>query len=65
MKPVGVVRTVDDLGRFVIPKDIRDRLGIVSGTELEIFMTDTGIFLRPFKGRRVPPPSPTINGIRM
>ena len=33
-------RTVDDLGRICIPKDIRDKLGIKPGTECSVYATD-------------------------
>ena len=33
-------RTVDDLGRICIPKDIRDKLGIKPGTECAVYSTD-------------------------
>lgn len=32
----GIIRRVDDLGRVVIPKDIRRNFGIAEGDELEI-----------------------------
>ena len=35
--------TVDAVGRIVIPKRIRDRLGIEAGVELEVVETETGI----------------------
>lgn len=31
----GIIRRVDDLGRIVIPKEIRNRTGIKEGTPLE------------------------------
>lgn len=40
-QPDGIqFRTVDDLGRICIPKDIRDRLGIKPGTECAVYATD-------------------------
>ena len=36
MKSTGVVRRVDDLGRIVIPKEIRRTLRIRDGESLEI-----------------------------
>ena len=33
-------RTVDDLGRICLPKDIRDKLGIKPGTECAVYATD-------------------------
>ena len=38
MKTTGVVRRVDDLGRIVIPKDIRKSLRIRDGESLEFFV---------------------------
>ena len=38
MKATGIIRRTDDLGRVVIPKEIRRSLGIVEGTPLEIFI---------------------------
>ena len=40
-KPDGIqFRTVDDLGRICIPKDIRDKFGIKPGTECAVYATD-------------------------
>ena len=41
MKATGIVRRMDDLGRVVIPKEIRRSLKIKEGDALEIF-TDKG-----------------------
>ena len=38
MKATGIIRRVDDLGRIVIPKDIRRTIGIREGEPLEIFI---------------------------
>ena len=40
MKATGIVRRVDDLGRVVIPKEIRRTLRIREGDPLEIFLDD-------------------------
>ena len=40
MKATGIVRRIDDLGRIVIPKEIRRTLRLREGTPLEIY-TDT------------------------
>ena len=37
MKATGIVRRIDDLGRIVIPKEIRRTLRIREGDPLEIF----------------------------
>ena len=40
-QPDGIqFRTVDDLGRICLPKDIRDKLGIKPGTECAVYATD-------------------------
>ena len=47
MKATGVVRRIDDLGRIVIPKEIRKTLRIKEGTPLEIFTEkDSNIILK-------------------
>ena len=38
MNSTGIIRRVDDLGRVVIPKEIRRTLGIREGEALEIFV---------------------------
>ncbi len=45
MKSTGVVRKIDDLGRIVIPKEIRKNLGIRDGESLEIVVEDNNIML--------------------
>lgn len=42
MKATGVVRRIDDLGRIVIPKEIRKTLRITEGDPLEIFTDKEG-----------------------
>ena len=48
MKATGVVRRVDDLGRIVIPKEIRRNLRIRDGESLEIFVDNNDIVLKKF-----------------
>ena len=48
MKSTGVVRRVDDLGRIVIPKEIRRNLKIRDGEELEIFVDNDVVVLKKF-----------------
>ena len=38
MKAIGVVRRIDDLGRIVIPKELRKTMRIKEGDSLEIFI---------------------------
>lgn len=42
MKATGIVRRIDDLGRVVIPKEIRRTMRIREGDPLEIFTTKDG-----------------------
>lgn len=39
MKTTGIVRRIDDLGRIVIPKEIRKRIGVKEGDPFEIFIS--------------------------
>lgn len=50
MKATGIVRNLDDLGRVVIPKDIRRTMGIRAGSPLEIFVDEEngGLVLVPY-----------------
>ena len=42
MKATGIVRRIDDLGRVVIPKEIRRTLRIREGDPMEIFTNAEG-----------------------
>ena len=49
MKATGIVRRIDDLGRIVIPKEIRRAMRIYEGDPLEIcFDTDHNIVLKKY-----------------
>ena len=48
MKTTGVVRRIDDLGRIVIPKEIRKSLRIKDGESLEIFLDSGNIILKRY-----------------
>ena len=41
---IGIVKEIDKLGRIVIPKEFRERVGI--DKEVEIIVTDKGVLLR-------------------
>lgn len=43
---LGIIRRLDDLGRVVIPKEIRKSLSIKNGDAVEIFATQRGIFIK-------------------
>ena len=42
MKATGIVRRIDDLGRVVIPKEIRRSMRVKEGDPLEIYTTNDG-----------------------
>ena len=44
----GIVRRIDDLGRIVIPKEIRRRLMIREGDPLELIPISDGILVKPY-----------------
>lgn len=48
MKTTGVVRRIDDLGRIVVPKEIRRSLRIRDGESLEIFVDRDMIALKKY-----------------
>ena len=49
MKATGVVRRIDDLGRVVIPKEIRNKLDIEEKDPIEIYLDGTSIILKKFE----------------
>lgn len=49
MKSTGIIRKVDELGRVVIPKEIRDMLNIVEKDLMEIFIDGDSIILRKYE----------------
>ena len=50
MKPTGIIRRIDDLGRIVIPRGIRKQLGIQDDDPFEIYVSDGGdVILRKYK----------------
>jgi stage V sporulation protein T len=53
MKTTGIVRRVDDLGRIVIPKEIRRALKIKEGDPLEIYVDDNMVCFRNYKYQAV------------
>ncbi|MBD2861630.1 stage V sporulation protein T [Paenibacillus oceani] len=49
MKATGIVRRIDDLGRIVIPKEIRRVLRVREGDPMEIFVDrDGGVILKKY-----------------
>jgi transcriptional pleiotropic regulator of transition state genes len=48
MKATGIVRRIDDLGRVVIPKELRHTMGIAEGDPLEVFVMGDSIVLKKY-----------------
>ena len=48
MRATGIIRRVDDLGRVVIPKEIRRKLKIKDGAPLEIFIDGKMVCFQPY-----------------
>ena len=48
MKVTGIVRRVDDLGRVVIPKEIRRSMGIREGEPMEIYLENDAVMFRRY-----------------
>ena len=49
MKATGIVRNLDELGRIVIPKEIRKKLKIEQKDPIEIFIEGNSIVLKKFE----------------
>lgn len=49
MKSTGIVRSVDNLGRVVLPKELRRTLGIEEKDALEIYTDNDKIILKKYQ----------------
>ena len=49
MKSTGIVRKLDELGRVVIPKEIRKKLNIDIKDPIEIYIDGESIILRKYE----------------
>ena len=49
MNNTGIVRKIDELGRIVIPKEIRKSLNIRNGEDVEIFVESNKIVLKKYE----------------
>ena len=47
---VGIVRRIDELGRIVIPKEMRKTMRLQVGDEMEISANDEGLTLKRYTG---------------
>lgn len=43
---MGIVRSIDDLGRITLPKELRRQLNVPFNGEFEIFLLKDGFYLR-------------------
>ncbi len=48
MKSTGIVRKVDELGRIVIPKELRKSFNVNEGNPLEIYTDGDNIILKKY-----------------
>ncbi len=48
MTKSGITRRIDELGRIVVPKEIRYNLGIRDGEPLEIYTNDNAIIIKKY-----------------
>lgn len=48
MKDTGMIRKIDSLGRIVLPKEIRNSMGIVEGSALSIMLENGKIILEKY-----------------
>lgn len=48
MQAIGIVRKIDELGRVVLPIELRRSLNLEEGTPLEILADEKGIYLRKY-----------------
>jgi len=49
MKATGIIRKVDELGRIVIPIDLRNKLDISIKDPIEIFVEGSSIILKKYE----------------
>ena len=49
IKATGITRPLDNLGRIVIPKELRTAKNLESGDQVEIFTTEEGILIKKYQ----------------
>lgn len=63
---IGIIRRIDDLGRIVIPKEVRERIygkRDVTGEPMEFYLqSDNTIVLKPYKATNIWEPVVNANG---
>lgn len=53
MKEIGITRQIDDLGRMVLPVELRKTLDISARDSMEIYLVDDTIVLKKFQTKCV------------
>ena len=49
MRATGVTRRLDDLGRVVVPKEIRNHFGINNGDPVEFYVDEFGVYIKKYE----------------
>lgn len=49
MKETGIIRRIDDLGRIVIPKEVRLKAGISVNDPFEICYNENGVYFKKYR----------------
>lgn len=49
MKSTGITRAIDQLGRVVLPKELRDTMELPVGTSMEFFTDGNTIVMRKYE----------------
>ena len=49
LKATGIVRRIDELGRIVLPKELRRTYDIGPGDHMEVYTDDDSIILKKYK----------------
>ena len=49
MKATGIIRKIDQLGRVVLPIELRNNLNLPVGAPMEVFVRDDEIVLKAYK----------------
>lgn len=49
LKPTGIMRKMDDLGRVVLPKELRKYMDLREGDSLEIYTDEDAIVLKKYQ----------------
>ena len=49
MRATGIIRRIDDLGRIVIPKEIRRTLRLREGDPMELFVEHDAVMFKPYR----------------